>query len=457
MPYKKKSKSLEKKFNDVLQSAKKALDAVNIPFHFHSGTALGAHREKSFIAHDHDIDLSVFSKDVKTKETEKKLIKSMKENGFTVKTKLGKLSRGREIQFEKNDVPLDILWTYPGKYRGKDYYIYTTYYGMCNDLKYEQCVWSLRPYKTEKIKFLGETYDTFPTKSLVDMYGKDWNVVKKFNYWQGLDGGYKGFLKDYYNPIKTDKKIAFCFLTYSGIDHNDLWVKFFKKDNYPIKRYSIYSHVKKVTKDTPPWIKDNMISTLPTRWCGPNLAFAFVNMLKKALKDKDNKYFTILSGSCIPIYNFDTAYKKITRSKKSRMDFDRNSNIFRKAGLYWGSQWLILNRKCAEILVSMTETPEGKKFTKGIEDILARGNPSCPDELFPINWFIKKLGKPSSSKFKKLINNKPSTYVLWESGANHPVKFNLKKARQYRKKIYDSDALFARKFTKGAADYISKV
>ena len=64
--YKTKSILNEKKFNDVLKSAKKALDSVNIPFHLHYGTALGAYREKSFIAHDHDIDLCVFSKDVNT-------------------------------------------------------------------------------------------------------------------------------------------------------------------------------------------------------------------------------------------------------------------------------------------------------------------------------------------------------------------------------------------------------
>ena len=153
MIYKKKSKLIEAKFNNVLKSAKKALDSVDIPFHLHSGTAIGAYREKSFIAHDHDIDLCVFSKDVNTKEIEKLLIKSMKKEGFKVNATLGKLSRGREIQFQKNDVPLDIFWTYPGKYRGKDYYIFASYYGICNDLKYKTCVWSVRPYKTEKIKF----------------------------------------------------------------------------------------------------------------------------------------------------------------------------------------------------------------------------------------------------------------------------------------------------------------
>ena len=66
MSYKLKSRKDEKQFNDVLKSAKRALDSINIPFHLHAGTSLGAYREKSFIAHDHDIDLALFSHDVNT-------------------------------------------------------------------------------------------------------------------------------------------------------------------------------------------------------------------------------------------------------------------------------------------------------------------------------------------------------------------------------------------------------
>ena len=135
--YKIKSKENEKKFNNVLIAAKTALDSVDIPFHLHSGTALGAHREKSFIAHDHDIDLCVFSKDVNTDYKVRKLINAMKKEGFKINTTLGKLKRGKEIQFRKDNVPLDIFWTYPGKYRGKDYFILASYYGDCDYLKYK--------------------------------------------------------------------------------------------------------------------------------------------------------------------------------------------------------------------------------------------------------------------------------------------------------------------------------
>ena len=49
----------EDRFKKVLEAAKDALDSINLPFHLHSGTALGAHREKTFIKHDHEICINL--------------------------------------------------------------------------------------------------------------------------------------------------------------------------------------------------------------------------------------------------------------------------------------------------------------------------------------------------------------------------------------------------------------
>ena len=453
--YKKKSKIDEKRFNDVLKSAKLALDSVNIPFHLHSGTALGAQREKSFIAHDHDIDLCVFSKDVNNTQTLRKLVNAMKKEGFKINATLGKLKRGKEIQFEKNNVPLDIFWTYPGKYRGKDYFILASYYGDCDYLKYKTCVWGYRPYKTQKIKFLGETYDTIPQKTLVDMYGSDWNKVKKFGYYEGISqGGYKGFIKDYYNPIKIKTKIAFCFLLYDSVKHQSSWEKFFNQDRFPVKSYSIYSHVKKVTDKTPEWIKEHRIKTIPTEWCGKSLVDAWINMLKKAYEDPKNKYFCLLSGECIPLFTFPEIYKKITRSKKSRVNIDYQAEVYIQSKLYYADQWVTLNRYCAKLLIDLVDTNEGKKYLKYLDNRMCNDvYCSCPDELYPVNWFVHKLGKPSSKRFKKQIRNKVSTYTYWDPNSSkpHPIRFTSPKMKKMRKDICSSGAFFARKFNNKAA------
>ena len=40
--------------------------------------------------------------------------------------------------------------------------------------------------------------------------------------------------------------------------------------------------------------------------------------------------------------------------------------------------------------------------------------PSSPDEVYPINWVIKHIGKPHTPKFKKHIRDSVSTFTEWE-------------------------------------------
>ena len=49
----------QSKFKKTLEDMKKILDSNNVKFFLYCGTALGAHREKKFIEHDHDIDIGV--------------------------------------------------------------------------------------------------------------------------------------------------------------------------------------------------------------------------------------------------------------------------------------------------------------------------------------------------------------------------------------------------------------
>ena len=447
-----------KKFNKILVAAKEALDSIGIPFHLHFGTALGAHREKSFIEHDDDIDIAVFYKDVNTSKQVNEIIKAMTDHGFTVSEKIGKLHDSFEIQFEMDGIGFDIFWIREGSYRGKKYYIYSTYYGLCDELPGKRCIWGLRPYKTEKVKFLGEIYNVIPTKTLEDAYGKDWMTPKKFGYFEGLQmGSFKGLLTDYNNPRPTDNKVAFCFLLYDTHKHSDEWIKFFNQDNYPVKNYNIYTHLKQETENTQKWISENKIRSIKTGWCEENLVFAWIKLLEKALKDPDNKYFALLSGECIPLFNFADTYAKITSSKKSRINIDPNAIVTKDTGLVYADQWVILNRKHARILVNLKKTEEGKKFIKEMRSrICAEGYCYCPDEIYPINWFIKKYGTPSSKTFKEQFKVGPTTYTFWTKGDKpHPVKFTSPALKKKRSKICKSGAVFARKFNPKAGKEIS--
>jgi len=438
-----------KSFNKVLQSAKKALDSINIPFHLHAGTALGAHREKKFIEHDHDIDLAVFYKDIDSPSKIQKIVKAMEKEGFELSAKLGKLERGLELQFQKNDIPLDIFFVYPGKYKGESYYIISSYYGECDKLKYKTCVWGYRPYDVKQINFLGKKYLVVPKQTLVDMYGKDWSIPKKFDYFEGIiKNEYKGFLKDYYNPRNNYPKVAFCFLLYDTVKHSSLWEKFFAQDNYPEKTYSIYSHLKMITDKTQQWVKDSKINNIKTGWCEENLVWAWIKLLEAGLKDPKNEYFVLLSGEDIPLYNFEETYKKITSTTKSRINISYESDAYIDSGLYWADQWVILNRKCAKTLINLKRTEEGKAFLKVIRKYLGD---YCADEIYPINWFVYKFGLPSSKTFKKEFNLIPTTYTYWDGKQPHPIRFRTPFMLKKKKEICSSGALFARKFNSKSA------
>lgn len=443
----------EQKFNKVLKDAKHALDSVGIPFHLHAGTALGAIRNKTFIPHDHDIDLAVFSKDVNTAAKVKKLTDSMQKNGFDVVAKLGTLGRGKEIQFEHVDldVPLDIFWVYPGEYDGKKYNIVSSYYGECDKLKYKTCVWGYRPYKTESISFLGSKYQVVPEYTLVDMYGSDWKTPKKFAYHEGITtGGYKGFIPDYYEPRIVDCKIAFCFLLYDSVKHRGVWEKFFNQDKFSKKSYSIYAHLKEKTKNTPDWIGNNAIKSIKTDWCDDSLVWAWVNMLKEAMKDKQNEYFCLLSGECIPLFTFWETYDKITSSPRARIHVDYDAEPALTTGLYYADQWVILTRETAKAMIELQTTTKGKSFVKKIRKHMCDSDEDqcfCADELYPVNWFAHKYGRVG---FSKHISKKVATYTHW-SGKSHPDKFNKPKMQAFRNKICKSGAIFARKFNEPSA------
>ena len=277
--------------------------------------------------------------------------------------------------------------------------------------------------------------------------------------------------------MSSKPKIAFCFLLYGTVLHRNIWEDFFSQDKNCT--HTIYSHVKKITKNTPQWIRENKARTVKTGWCEENLIFAWVQMLKKAMKNKENKYFALLSGECIPLFTYPQTYKMITRSKKSRVNISTDvaidaGDVYSLTGLLYADQWVILNRKCAQLMIDLKDSAEGKawrKKTKKMMYLNAQGEPSCnykimspsnecgyvealcPDEIYPVNWLIHKLGRRSSKGFKKEIRDIPATYTYWdpESEEPHPEKFTYNKMKRYKRKICKSKAIFGRKFYPKAA------
>ena len=256
------------------------------------------------------------------------------------------------------------------------------------------------------------------------------------------------------SKINKDKStVAYCFLLYDTVEHQKVWESFFKGSD---GTHEIYSHIKKVIPNTPSWLLKGRARTVKTEWCGDGLVFAFCSILKKALKKKTNTHFSILSGSCIPLYDYATTYKKITTTDRACINFLSDPKQ-KKYGLKFASQWVILNRETATALVRLIDKSDTKAqaFLRRMEDIQEendRNNFSThrPDETYPINWLVELYGKNLS----KHVLKRTTTYTLWEGNNSSPTTFTLRNAKNYREEICKSGSLFARKFSKPAATLI---
>lgn len=224
-------------------------------------------------------------------------------------------------------------------------------------------------------------------------------------------------------------KIAFCFLLTNFVKFPELWQEFFKRNG---KHYNIYSHIKDMDSPRiPQYIKDRVVKTVKTKWCGVSLISAYINMLKEALKDKENEFFILVSGDCVPLYTFRSIREDLLRDSRARLEItEMYSDVLGKYD--YVSQWNILNRKVAKDYINM------KKYYKDLEYTLYYGH--CPDELYPVQYFKDIYGED----FNKYIANRTVTYTEWTYGdEGHPDTFNksVKKAPFCR-----SGALFSRKF-----------
>ncbi len=229
--------------------------------------------------------------------------------------------------------------------------------------------------------------------------------------------------------------IAFLFLLTKKFTHQKIWSDFF--ENIDPSLYNIYSHIK--FEDTsgkliPKYISKNKIKTIDTKWCGESLVSAFKNMIEEALKNKNNKFFVLLSGECIPLHTFEYVYNKLFNDNRSII------NIKNIKDYYYNDQWMILNLYSAKKFIKIED-----KF-EDLRDIYYDINNHCPDEIYPIYFFVTTL---SDKLFKKHIKNHVATYTKWEKDASHPIKIRVKDLNV--KEICDSNALFARKFYKNSA------
>lgn len=248
----------------------------------------------------------------------------------------------------------------------------------------------------------------------------------------------------------NNKKIAFCFLIYDEINHEDLWYEFFK--NVDKNKYTIYIHYKNNIKLK--YFEEYKIkNTVDTQWCNFNLVKAQILLYEEAIKDSENYKFILLSNSCIPVKNFDYIYNKLTKDNYSYVSKLRKYNYNNKI-IYKISQWSIVNREILKVAIN----------TNSITYFINMNimNLYCPDEYYLINVIYNN----NLEKYIVVCNNlyEYTTYTHWKECYmynNKCIVFTdsriLKNKSPYNyahisntelNYLINSQCLFARKFIK---------
>ncbi|KAL8208273.1 hypothetical protein R6Q57_007685 [Mikania cordata] len=257
-------------------------------------------------------------------------------------------------------------------------------------------------------------------------------------------------------PFARVSKIAFMFLTIGPLPLAPLWERFFKghKSLYSIYIHSLPSYEPRFPSTSV--FYNRQIPSQIAEWGRMSMCDAERRLLANALLDISNKYFILVSESCIPLYSFTIIYHYMTQSKHSFMgSFDDpgpygqgryDPNMLPEVNIsQWrkGSQWFEVNRKLASIIISdMKYYPKFLEFCR----------PPCyVDE----HYFPTMLTIVASN----LLANRSLTWVDWSRGGAHPATFGanditemfMNKLHEGRECLYNDEPslvcyLFARKF-----------
>jgi hypothetical protein len=213
---------------------------------------------------------------------------------------------------------------------------------------------------------------------------------------------------------------AFLFLVYDNIYINmDL-----------IAEGNVYIHPKykdKVKEEHKKYVINNLVET---EWCKYSIVQATINLLKEAYKNKENKWFFLLSYDSYSIYDYNNFKDKFNKIHHNRSIFNYKSEINMFNKIYYNtSQWWILKREDVKIIIAH-EHQDFKTFRS-----------ICPDEYYFLS--ILKWNNPDYK-----YTNLQVMYDVWLTHTiqKSPMVFNclLKNDMDYIKK---QKSLFIRKIT----------
>jgi hypothetical protein len=254
-------------------------------------------------------------------------------------------------------------------------------------------------------------------------------------------------------------KIAFLFLLYDVINHENIWFNFF--NGITKNKYNIYIHYK--TDNTLEFFNDykiNKSKIINTKYADISIVKAQNILIKEALKDINNKHFVFLSGSCIPlksfnfIYNYlDTKYSyfHIAGSDDCFPDCEVALKYIPKQHIKKSAQWCILNRRHSELLLNATASinDTANNYLTWFKDTYA------PDELCYISYLSYIYNNSLDKEIISTSYNSPpevaTTFANWEDmNYKYVSERELKNYKSISEEelehLLRSKSLFGRKF-----------
>lgn len=245
------------------------------------------------------------------------------------------------------------------------------------------------------------------------------------------------------------KKLAFCFLIYDIINHEELWSNFFS--NIDKSKYNIYIHYK-YNVPLKYFEKYKLDKTIKTKYADMSIVKAQNLLLKKALKhDKENNLFIFLSNSCIPLKSFEHIYNTLNENfsyfniSSHRQCFPRCNNTLKyidRQYIQKASQWCILNKKHASLLLK-----KQKDYIKWFNY-----SQTVPDEHCYITFIFKNyLQNEVIATMNESVN--ATTFTNWEGTSyKYPSLHGLKNYKSITNEeliyLLNCKCLFGRKFNK---------
>ncbi|XP_024029527.1 uncharacterized protein LOC21403435 isoform X3 [Morus notabilis] len=286
---------------------------------------------------------------------------------------------------------------------------------------------------------------------------------------------------------KPKNKIAFLFIARNRLPLDMVWDAFFQGGE---NKFSVYVHSRpgflfnKATTRSVFFLNRQVNDSIQVDWGEASMIEAERILLRRALKDTYNERFAFLSDSCIPLYNFSYIYDYVMSTPNSFVDSFADT----KEGRYnpkmdpvipvhnWrkGSQWVVLTRKHAEVVVKDdTVFPIFQWHCKPAD--ASKEHNCIPDEHY-VQTLLAQEGLEGE------ITRRSLTHSSWDLSSSkdrerrgwHPVTYKFSDATpmliqsikeidniyyetEYRREWCTSEGnpapcfLFARKFTRPAA------